>query len=119
VAKKGRRKLEEEEAAAFDFPVFDEVGFVTKEFELGAALAVAGILTVVLGLIAWVFTHLGFAWYVPLLVGLLGIALSPFVIREVRARHDLYAMSDWAGLLALEFFGFLALWFVLVNLTGP
>ena len=31
MAKKVRRKLEEEEAAAFEFPTFDEVAFVEKE----------------------------------------------------------------------------------------
>lgn len=118
MAKKARRKMEEEEAAAFDFPVFDEVAFVTKEFELASALAVAGILTLVIGVISWMLSRSGLFWYVPLGVGVLGIALSPFVIRAVRARSDLYTKADWAGLIALEFFGWLALWFVLVNVTG-
>ena len=62
MSKKGRRKLEEEEAATFEFPVFDEVGFVTKEFELAAAVGVAGVLTVSLGVISWLLTRLTQIW---------------------------------------------------------
>jgi hypothetical protein len=118
MAKKGRRKLEEEEAAAFEFPVFDEVAFVTKEFELASAVAIATVLTLLLGTVAWALTRGGLDWYLTFLVGIAGIVLSPFVIQRVRARSDLYTKGDWAGLIALEFFGFLALWFVLANLTG-
>ena len=117
MAKKGRRKLEEEEAAAFDFPVFDEVGFVTKEFELAWAVAIAGVITVLLGALSWALWHTGLAWYVTFAVGVLGVAASPFAIQRLRARSDLYTKGDWAGILALEFFGWLALWFVLVNLS--
>ena len=49
MAKKVRRKLEEEEAAAFEFPVFDEVGFVTKEYELMGGVTVASVIAVALG----------------------------------------------------------------------
>ncbi|MGP8078762.1 MAG: hypothetical protein ACLQD8_02745 [Thermoplasmata archaeon] len=118
MAKKKRQKLEEEEAAAFDFPVFDEVAFVTKEFELASAVAIATVLTLLLGLVCWALTRSGLAWYIAFPVGILGVALSPFVIQRVRARSDLYTKSDWAGLIALVFFGWLALWLVLVNVTG-
>ncbi|MFY9716758.1 MAG: hypothetical protein WAK40_02320 [Thermoplasmata archaeon] len=118
MSKKGRRKLEEEEAAAFEFPVFDEVAFVTKEFELASAVAIATVFTLLLGTVAWALTRSGLAWYLTFLVGIAGIAASPFAIQRVRARSDLYTKGDWAGLIALEFFGFLALWFVLANLTG-
>jgi len=117
MAKKGRRRLEEEEAAAFDFPVFDEVGFVTKEFELAWAVAVAGVLTVLLGALSWALSHAGLNWWEVFLVGLLGLVASPFVIQRLRPLSDQYTKGDWAGLIALEFFGWLALWFVLVNLS--
>ncbi|HTP54818.1 MAG TPA: hypothetical protein VML94_07700 [Thermoplasmata archaeon] len=118
MAKKARRRIEEEEAAAFEFPVFDEVAFVTKEFELASAVAIATILTLVLGTVAWALTRLGLLWYLTFLVGIVGLVLSPFLIQRLRERSDLYTKGDWAGLIALEFFGFLALWFVLANLTG-
>jgi hypothetical protein len=118
MSKKGRRKLEEEEAAAFEFPAFDEVAFVNKEYELAWGLAVAGLLTVILGVVAWVLSHNGVSWYVPFAVGILGIIVSPFAIRALRQRSDMYTTGDWAGMIAMEFFGWLALWFVLVNLTG-
>jgi hypothetical protein len=117
MAKKGRRKLEEEEAASFDFPVFDEAAFVTKEFELASAVMVATVLALALGLIAWALTRSGLPWYVPFPVGVFGVIASPFIIGRVRPRSNLYTKGDWAGLIALEFFGWIALWFVLVNLT--
>ncbi len=116
MAKKVRRKLEEEEAAAFEFPVFDEVAFVTKEFELAYGLAVAGVVALLLGVVAWAITQAGEPWYVAFPIGFLGVALSPFAIRALRSRSSLYTTGDWAGLLALEFFGWIALWLVLVNL---
>ena len=117
MSKKVRRKLEEEEAAAFSFPVFDEAAFVSKEYELSYALGVAGGITIVLGLVAWALTRAGLPWDVPFGLGVLGLVLSPFAIRRLRPRSGQYTTGDWAGLIALEFFGWLALWFVLVNLT--
>jgi len=116
MAKKARRKLEEEEAAAFDFPVFDEVAFVTKEFELASALAVATALALFLGLVVWFLTYSHLGWYIPFPLAILGVILSPYVIGRLRPRSHLYTKGDWAGLIALEFFGWIALWFVLVNL---
>lgn len=117
MAKKVRRKLEEEEAAAFEFPVFDEAAFVKKEFELTWALALATVITVVLGVLAWFATRSGIGWYVPFPLGVLAIGLSPTLIGRVRRSSTLYTRGDWAGLIALEFFGFIAIWFVLVNVT--
>jgi hypothetical protein len=117
VAKKVRRKLEEEEAAAFEFPVFDEVAFVTKEFELMGAVILACAIAVLLGILGWALTSAGLPWYAPFGLGLLGIIFSPYAIRRLRTRSRLYTKGDWAGLFALEFFGWLALWFVLLNVA--
>ncbi|MGD0588540.1 MAG: hypothetical protein ABSA63_07095 [Thermoplasmata archaeon] len=117
MAKKVRRKLEEEEAAAFEFPVFDEVGFVNKEFEMTAALALAGAFTVLLGVLGWALTVAGIPLYAAFPIGILLLALSPFLIRRLRTKSSIYTKGDWAGLIALEFFGWLALWFVLLNLS--
>ncbi|HTW76326.1 MAG TPA: hypothetical protein VMG14_00975 [Thermoplasmata archaeon] len=117
MAKKARRKLEEEEAAAFEFPAFDESAFATKEFELGTGLMLAGLITVVLGVFCWALTVVGLPSLAPFGIGIVVIALSPFVIGRLRAQSSLYTKGDWAGLMALEFFGFLALWFLLLNLA--
>jgi hypothetical protein len=117
MAKKARRKLEEEEAAAFEFPVFDELGFVTKEFELSAALAIVSAIAILLGLLGWVLTAQGINGYVPFAIGLLGLIGTPYLVQRLRRKATLFTKGDWAGLLALEFFGWLALWFVLVNIS--
>jgi hypothetical protein len=117
MAKKVRKRLEEEEAAAFEFPVFDEVAFVTKEFEMMGAVLLAGGIAIVLGVIGWVLSVSGLSVWVPFGLGILGIVLSPYVIQRVRRRSSTYTKGDWAGLLAVEFFGWLALWFVLLNVS--
>ena len=117
MAKKVRRKLEEEEAAAFEFPVFDELGFVAKEFEMMGAVLVAGVITVLLGIMGWVLSVVGLSVWVPLGLGFLGLFASPYLIGRVREKSHLYTKGDWAGLIALEFFGWMALWFVLLNVS--
>jgi hypothetical protein len=117
MAKKARRKLEEEEEAAFEFPVFDEESFVSKELELGGGLLVVGMITLGIGLLSWALSLVGMSVWVPLGIGILILVASPFVIQRVRARSDLYTKGDWAGLLAMEFFGWLALWFLLLDLV--
>ncbi len=117
MAKKVRRRLEEEEAAAFEFPVFDEVGFVTKEFEMMGAVLVAGAITVLLGIMGWVLSVAGFIVYIPLGLGFLGLIASPFLIGRVREKSHLYTKGDWFALIMMEFFGWMALWFVLLNVS--
>ena len=117
MAKKVRKKLEEEEAAAFEFPVFDETSFVAKEFEMSFAVALAGVIGVLLGILGWVLTAGGVYAAVPWAVGFLGLVASPFLIRRLRAKSPLYTKGDWAALIALEFFGWLAIWFVLLNVS--
>ncbi len=115
MAKKVRRNPEAEEEAKFEFPAFDEAGFVTKELEMTAALSLASGFAVLLGVLSWAATSAGLPWWLPILVGLLGLIAAPLVIQRVRARSSLYTKGDWAGLIALVAFGWLALWFVLVN----
>lgn len=117
MAKKARRKLEEEEAQAFEFPAFDEEAFAKKEFELGTGLLLAGLFTVLIGLLSWVLTVAGLPSLVPFGIGIAIIASSPLIIGRIRSMSSLYTKGDWAGLIAMEFFGFLALWFLLLNLA--
>ena len=118
MAKKARKKLEEEEEAAFEFPAFDESAFATKEFELGTGLLLVGLITLAIGVVSWALSVSGLPWFVPLLLGIVVIALSPFVIQRLRKLSSLYTKGDWAGLMAMEFFGWFAIWFVLLNLAS-
>jgi len=117
MAKKARRKLEEEEEQAFEFPVFDEETFATKEFELGGGLLVAGLLTLGIGLFSWGLSLAGLSVWIPLGLGILIVAASPYLVRRLRERSSLYTTGDWAGLIAMEFFGWFALWFLLLDLV--
>lgn len=117
MAKKARRKLEDEDTPAFEFPEFDEAAFVEKEFELGTGLALVGLITILVGVVAWVMSVLGLPWFAPLVLGFVIMAATPTLVARLRPRSSLYTKGDWAGLLAFEFFGFLALWFLLLSLS--
>ena len=118
MAKKARRKLDEEaEEKAFDFPVFDEVGFAAKEFELTSVVAFASAIAALLGALAWFCTSVGLPWYVPFPLAFVVVLLSPIFLGRLRSGTSIFTKSDWAGVVALEFFGFLAVWFTLVNVV--
>jgi hypothetical protein len=117
MAKKARRKLEEDEEPAFEFPPFDEEAFAQKEFEIGTGMLLIGLITLVIGVLAWGLSVAGLPWFVPLLLGFLVIGISPFIVQHLRKLSSLYTKGDWAGLLAFEFFGFLALWFLLLSVA--
>ena len=117
MAKKARKKMEEDAVPAFEFPPFDEAGFVWKEYELATATALAGVLALVLGLVAWILSAAGLNGYIPFGLGLAGIVGSVFLIQRIRPNSRYYTKGDWAGLIALEFFGWLAIWFLLLNIS--
>lgn len=117
MAKKVRRKPEEEAAAAFEFPHFDEDAFALKEFELGRGLAVIGVITLGLGLLSWAISTAGTSVWIPLGIGIVTLILSPFLLQRVVSRSGLYTKGDWAGLLMMEFFGWFGLWFLLLNVA--
>jgi hypothetical protein len=116
MAKKVRRKSEDEEFT-FEFPAFDEPGFVWKESELTSATLVAGIFALLLGLVSWFLTAAGANGFIPLGIGIGVVVASVFAIQRLRPTSSFYTKGDWAGLLALEFFGWLALWFLLLNIA--
>jgi hypothetical protein len=116
VAKKARRRLDaDEEFRSFRFPVFDETAFVRHEFEQSVATGIAFAFAVVLGLFSFALTKVGLPWFGPLVLGILVIAFSPTVFRRLRPGADEYTRGDWAGLLMLQVFGWLGLWFLFTD----
>ena len=116
MAKKVRRKPDEEaEEKAFDFPVFDKTAFASKEFQLTWAVVLGAVVAVVLGAFGSFCTGSHLPWYVPFPVGFLLVLLSPWLFGWVLPSSTTFTKGDWAGVVALEFFGFLGVWFVLVN----
>jgi hypothetical protein len=116
VAKKARKRLEEDAVPAFEFPKFDESGFIWKEFELTSATGLAGLLALVLGVVTWLLTSTGLNGYISLGIGIAGLVGSAFLIQMVRPNSRHYTKGEWAGLIALEFFGWFAVWFLLLNI---
>jgi hypothetical protein len=118
MAKKVRRRLEEEEAAkSFEFPVFDDVAFVSHEFELTYATALGALLALAEGLLSWAFSVVGLPWFAAAIVAPAMIIASPFLILRLRSRAIEYTKGDWAGLIVIQLFGWLALWFLFLNLS--
>lgn len=117
MAKKARKKLEEAEPP-FEFPEFDEGAFIWKELELDSATGLAGIFAIAAGIVSAGIKLAGLPWYAQFPVGLVIIILGVFGIQWLRPASHAYTKGDWAGLIFLEFFGWLALWFVLVNLLN-
>jgi len=117
VAKKAKRKLEEEAENAFEFPEFDEKGYLAHEFEQFYATVTGFVLGVVIGVAAFGVGLTGVSVYLPLGVGLAGTAAGALVIRQLRAGSADYTKGDWAALVALMFFTFLGFWFLLANVA--
>ncbi len=116
MAKKVKRKLEEEEEAAFEFPAFDDAAFVKKEFKLAQGLLIAGLLSLVAGFLAWGVTLIGGPWWGSFGLGILLSALTPMIVGRLEPASTLFTKGDWMGLIFLVFFGYLAIWLLLLDL---
>ena len=121
MAKKVRKKLAEDETVkSWEFPTFDEGAFISHEFELTYAMATAGLLAVVIALVSWALGAEGLPVFVAPVVGIALIVFSPFLVGWIRPQSSSYTKTDWVGLIAIEAFGWLAIWFLLMNLVhGP
>jgi hypothetical protein len=116
VAKKARQKAEDEEPA-FEFPEFDEKGFLEHEFEQFYATVIAFLLGVVVGVAAFIVGRQGTPWEVPFGVGIGGVVVGTLLIRQIRPASKDYTKGDWASLAILIFFGFLGFWLLLAGLV--
>ncbi len=118
MAKKVRRPPAQERVeTAFEFPTFDEVAFIRKEFELTWGVAFAGLYAFVTGLLSWLLSIAGIPWYGPVVVSLGLIATAPTVFERLNVRSESFTKGDWAGLFVVMLFGWLALWFLFTNLS--
>ena len=117
MAKKARKKPEEEES--FEFPVFDEPGFLAHEFEQYYATMIAFVLGLVIGGASYAISGVAGSPWGGFGVGIAAIVGSVFAIRSIRPRSREYTKGDWAALIVLMFFAFLGVWFLLADLFGP
>ncbi|MEM0129142.1 MAG: hypothetical protein QXG65_03140 [Thermoplasmata archaeon] len=113
MAKKVRAKAEAHAAEpAFEFPVFDERSFVEKEYEITLGMAIAGLLALGVGIASWAVTSSGLPWPISVVLGFASmIGLYPLV-QAAHPRSHVYTRGDWAALVAVVFFGWLAVWFL-------
>jgi hypothetical protein len=123
MAKKARRRLEETEAVvSFEFPTFDERGFVRHELEQTVATGFAFALAVLLAVLSFaldrVIAPTGQAILqvaLPVLLSISVVIASPILWARLRPAASEYRRGDWASLILLEMFGWLGLWFLLTD----
>ena len=121
MAKKARKKLEEEaEAASFSFPEFDEEAFVRHEFEQTIAMGFAVAVSILLAVLSFGLDR-GLSgvspstlqWVLPVVIALAVTAFSPFLLQRLRNGAPDYTRGDWATVILLEVFGWIGFWFLL------
>jgi hypothetical protein len=116
VAKKVRKKTDElEEYRSFQFPSFDESRFLTHEFDQMAGTLAAISIAVGLGIASFFITHIGIP-YVPVVLALVVVIFSPSLIRRIHRPVTPFTKGEWAGFFLMEIFGWLGIWFLLLNL---
>jgi hypothetical protein len=117
MAKKARRKAEEEEANEFTFPEFDERSFLRHEYEQTFAMAAALVVAIALGVVSWAIDSAGLPVVIPVVLAVAAIVFSPFLFLRWRTTANEYTKGDWAGLILMETFGWLGIWFLLLDLA--
>jgi hypothetical protein len=116
MAKKAKRRSEEQEAEeAFKFPEFDVNKFVEHEYEQARAMWVALGLAGALGAAAYLCDRFHLPLVLPIVLGIAVIIASPFIIRRLRSRSKEYTRGEWASLFMMQIFGWLGIWFLLLN----
>ncbi|MCI4328210.1 MAG: hypothetical protein L3J86_01380 [Thermoplasmata archaeon] len=116
MAKKGKRKLDEAgEIKPFEFPEFDERKFLLHDYEQTIATAIAISLAVGLGALSWALDRTGLPLVVPVVVAIAIIVFSPYLFQRLRETAGDYTKGDWAGLILTEAFGWLGIWFLLID----
>jgi len=117
MAKKVRPKSDDAAAEpAFAFPEFDEAAYLDKEFEITRGMAIAGLLAVGVGIVSWAGTSAGLPWFAQVVFGIVGLIAVYPLVHALHPRAHVFTMGDWAALFAVVFFGWLAIWFMLLNL---
>ncbi|MCI4322071.1 MAG: hypothetical protein L3K18_08505 [Thermoplasmata archaeon] len=116
MAKKARRKLDEDTPETrFQFPDFEVEKFLRHEFEQTFATMLAIGLAVALAVVSWALDRAGLPYVVPAAIGVAVIAFSPFLIQRLRPAAEEYTKGDWVGLILTEAFGWLGIWFLLLD----
>ncbi len=120
MAKKVRPKAADDTPAepSFQFPAFDEQAFVSKEYEVTLGMVVAGLFTIVLGVAAWAVTAASLPWELGVAIGFGGLIGVYPLVNALHPRSHVYTRGDWAGLMAVVFFGWLAIWFMLSDVIA-
>ncbi|MFZ0699078.1 MAG: hypothetical protein WAN74_02640 [Thermoplasmata archaeon] len=119
MAKKVRGKPGTVEAEPpFEFPVFDDRAFLNHEYEITRGMLIAGGVAVALGIACWGINYALFAWWeLPPVLALIVLITLYSIVTWMHPRARIYTKGEWATLYAVVFFGWLASWFLLLDLV--
>jgi hypothetical protein len=116
MAKKAKRKLDEDGAIKpFEFPEFDERKFLRHEYEQTFATGIAISIAVFLGVVSWAMDRVGLPLIVPVVFSIAFVVFSPYLYLRIRETATEYTKGDWAGLILTEAFGWLGIWFLILD----
>lgn len=113
MAKKVRARIEEKEENTFEFPVFDDRTFVRHELELTWATIIVVAVAILLALLSYAVSRTALPVAIAAVIGVVGVAASPSLVQRIRESAGSYTKGDWAGLIAVELFLWLGVWFLL------
>lgn len=113
---RGVPDAESDEEPDFEFPAFDERGFLDHEYEITRGMLITlGVAFLVAG-ISWAVNYVKLDWWLPLLIGF-GVLIGLYwIVTALHHRAYIYTKGEWATLLAVYFFGWLAAWFVILDI---
>lgn len=116
MAKKVRKKPDElEEYRSFHFPEFNEGQFLTHEFDQMSGTLASIAIAAGLGVASFFISHIGIP-YVPIVLAIVVVFFSPMLIRRIHRPTTPFTKGEWAGFFLMEIFGWLGIWFLLLNL---
>lgn len=114
MAKRKKKEDAEEDDLPFKLPEFDRRGFILKEISQAKILFAISGLSIIFGILAFIFTKELNNAIIGLLVGIAGF----FPIKrtaEWAADTSMLEKKDWLGHYAIYFLTFLAIWVLLFN----
>jgi hypothetical protein len=116
VAKKRRQKEVKKEDYDFNFPEFDEVKFIKKEFTKAKVAFITAGYAVVIAIVSWILLNISFEnWQIPVIIGFAAVFTLPLVLQKIKIDISEYEWKSWIGAGAIYIFIWLAVFILLCN----
>lgn len=108
------KKKKKEEQSEFEFPEFDELAFIKKEFLSAKTTFIAMFFAAIMGCVSYYLAQLT-TFPIGFIPGVLAMFGIKFVFLAFRIDVARLERKNWAGLGFSYFFTWLAVWVLLLN----